>query len=135
MNLFPRIMLMAALLLVALGSIVLAKPPPPGSEGDPIVTRSYVDWRAIWVEHTVKPGDFFKLPVGTELVVAGAANGTLPLREANFDRAMLMDLTAGRNAEGTSLAAGHHYLVGPGMEARITFDAEAVIMTRGLRPD
>lgn len=135
MKLFPRITLASVLLVLVLAGIVLAKPPAPGSEGDPIVTRSYVDWRATWVERTVEPGAFMKLPTGVELVVAGAEGGALPLREANFDRAMLIDLTEGRNAEGASLAVGHHYLVGPGEEVRITFGAKAVIMARGLKPE
>lgn len=135
MKLLPRMTLASVLLFLALAGIVLAKTPPPGSEGDPIVTRSYVDWRATWVERAVEPGAFFKLPTGAELVVVGADGGTLPLREANFDRAMLIDLTEGRKVEAASLAVGHHYLVGPGEEARITLGAKAVIMARGLKPE
>jgi len=130
-----RIVAGTLLLAVAATGLALAKTPVPGSEGDPIVTKSYVDQHAVWSPRGVELNSFCKLAPGCELVVADAGGAdTLPLKEANLADCVLLDLTAGARLQEMGLAVGHHYLVAPGTEARLTFAGRGTVLTRGLVP-
>jgi len=132
-----RILAVAILAGAAVAGLALAKTQVPGSEGDPIVTKSYVDMRAAWDTRTVAQNTFYKLASGCEIVAVEAEGGLdeLSLKDANLGECALLDLTTGERLDRMVLAVGHHYLVGPGKEARITFNAGGTVMTRGLAPE
>src|SRR4030042_3772667 len=126
---------LAAALITALvvGGLALAQTPVPGSEGDPIVTKSYVDVRAVWDNRKVETGAFFKLKGGCEFVVVSAGNADrLPLSEANLAESVVFDLTTGERVQDLALQVGHHFLVAAGNDARLTFAGSGTVMTRGL---
>ena len=132
-----RIFAVAILAAAAVAGLALAKTQVPGSEGDPIVTKSYVDMQAVWETRNVEQNTFYKLAPGCEIVVAETANGLdeLSLKDANLGECKLLDLTTGERLDRMVLAVGHHYLVGPGTEARLTFNGGGAVMTRGLAPE
>lgn len=122
----------ALLALIALG-VALARPPSPGSKEDPLVTKTYVDWHAVWRELKVKSGDFLKLEPGVEFVLLEPSEHPLHLREANLQDARVVDLTSGELLLASELIPLHHYLVVAGREARLTVDDEASFYVRGLK--
>lgn len=119
--------------LVALG-VAIAGPPSPGSKEDPLVTKTYVDWHAVWREMKVESGDFLKLEPGVELVLLEPVDHPLHLREANLEDTTIVDLTSAETVTAPELIPRHHYLVASTQEARITVDADATIFVRGLKP-
>jgi|GEM_PF-2683188 len=137
MTYLTRIFAVAILAAAAVAGLALAKTQVPGSEGDPIVTKSYVDMQAVWETRTVAQNTFYKLAPGCEMVVAKTEDGLdeLSLKDANLGECSLLDLTAGERLDRMVLAVGHHYLVGPGNEARLTFNGGGTVMTKGLAPE
>ena len=132
-----RIFAFAILAAAAVAGLALARTQVPGSEGDPIVTKSYVDMKAVWETRTVELNTFYKLATGCEIVVAEVEGGLdeLSLKDANLGECKLLDLTTGERLDRMVLSVGHHYLVGPGKEARLTFNGSGTVMTRGLAPE
>ena len=118
---------------IALG-VALAGPPSPGSKEDPLVTKTYVDWHAVWRQLTVESGDFLKLESGAELVLVEPADHPLHLREVNLDETTIVDLTSAETLAAPELIPLHHYLVASSQEARITVDGKGTFFVRGLKP-
>ena len=137
MTYLMRIFAVAILAAAAVAGLALAKTQVPGSEGDPIVTKSYVDMQAVWETRTVSQNSFYKLATGCEMVVAETEGGLdeLSLKDANLGECALLDLTTGERLDRMVLAVGHHYVVGPGKEARLTFNGSGTVMTKGLGPE
>ncbi len=132
-----RIVAVAVLAVAAVAGLALAKTQVPGSEGDPIVTKSYVDMQAVWDERTVEQGSFYKLRPGCEIIVTATDEelDELSLKDANLGDCVMLDLTTGERLGRMVLAVGHHYLVGPGTEARLTFNEGGTVLTRGVAPE
>lgn len=107
----------------------------PGSTGDPLVTRSYVesqlkdyaDRYLQWKVVDLAPGQRLEGGAGTELIVrVGQAVAVDPTRSG------IPDVTAGANiAAGQNVALNHHLIIprsdGRGVSAR----TKAVVMYRG----
>jgi len=128
-------LVMAAVLVatIVLGA-ALAGPPSPGSKEDPLVTKTYVDWHALWREVEVEAGGFLKLESGVEFVLLEPSDHPLHLREANLGEVSILDLTGGEPLTAPELAPLHHYLVASRQEARLTADEGARFYVRGLKP-
>ena len=86
MTYLMRIFAIAALAAIIVAGLALAKTQVPGSEGDPIVTKSYVDMQAVWDTRTVSQNTFYKLAPGCEIVVAETEGGLdeFSLKDANL---------------------------------------------------
>lgn len=132
-----RVIAIALLVAATVAGLALAKTQVPGSEGDPIVTRSYVDMQAVWDTRTVAQDQFYKLHPGCEIVVTATDKGIneLSLKDANLGDCVMLDLTTGERLGKMVLAVGHLYLVAPGTEARLTFNEGGTVLTRGLAPE
>lgn len=126
--------LAAGLLLVALlAGLALAKPPAPGGKDDPLVTRSYVDSQCGWRVQPVAAGAALVFPPGSEIVAVSAEKiESITLKDANLGECLLFDLTQGQRLGIMELPIGHHLLVGPGKDAKLTLAANGQLMVRGL---
>ena len=123
------VLILATLIL----RVAVAGPPSPGSKEDPLVTKTYVDWHAVWREMKVEAGGFLKLESGVEFVLLEPSEHPLHLREANLGDTTILDLTSGEPLTEPELAPLHHYMVASRHEARLTVDEEAHFYFRGLK--
>ncbi len=85
----------------------------PGTQMDPLVTRSYVDHYVALQVVTVPPGQKLVAEEGTEIIVR-AGKGTA-IASANGG---LADLTAGRDLKNGEVVALNHLLVVPRTDGR-----------------
>lgn len=102
----------------------------PGTAGDPVVTKSYVEDMYGWKVHTLEQGSSAVFDVGTEIVirsgkatvVAGSGGG-------------LSDLTRGLDLPGGSLAPINHLLLAPMSDGRgVRAESSLVFLARGWLP-
>jgi hypothetical protein len=134
MSITIRIFLALAILALLAG-LAIAKPAAPGSKDDPLVTKSYVDSQAGWKVQHVAMGTTIVLPAGSEAVVVSAEKAdSLSLKDANFEECALLDLTAGARLQEMAMPVAHHFLIGPGKGAKLTFASGGDMMVRGLPP-
>lgn len=102
----------------------------PGTAGDPVVTKSYVEDMYGWKVHALEPGDSIVFDVGTEIVirsgkatvVAGSGGG-------------LADLTRGADLPGGAKAPSNHLLLAPMSDGRgLRAESSVVFLARGWLP-
>jgi len=115
-------------------AVALARVPEPGSKEDPIVTKSYVDWKSVWREVSVDSGGFLKLSPGVEFTLIEPIDHPVQLREQDMSQSRIADLTAGELLLKAQLVPFRHYLILPPEDVRLTFDEKAKIFIRGLKP-
>ncbi len=133
MNATARILVSALLLMALLTGLALAKPPAPGGKEDPLVTKSYVDSQLGWRVQQVAAGAALSFPPGSEIVAVSAEKiESITLKDANLGECLLFDLTQGQRLGLMELPIGHHLLVGPGKDAKLTPAANGQLMVRGL---
>ncbi len=121
-------LLVAAALLVGLAAgRVMAETAEPGTGGDPLVSKSYVDLVALYRVVEVSAGQKVIGEAGTELVLRGG-------RATAIDSALggLLDVTAGTDIRGGSRIPANHLIVVPRSDGR-GFQAETdlVLMVKG----
>ena len=129
-----NIFVFSFLVIVFLVAMALARVPEPGSKEDPIVTKSYVDWKSVWREVSLDSGGFLKLSPGVEFIVTEPMDHPVQLREQNMNQSKIADLTTGELLLKVQLVPFHHYLVLPPEDVRLTFDEKTKIFIRGLKP-
>ncbi len=99
----------------------------PGSENDPLVTKSYVDQYAQWQLVTLRAGQKIVAGAGTELVLrAGSAKAVASSSGG------LSDVTAGSDVAGGTPLQPNHLLIVPRADGRgAVASSESVFMVRG----
>lgn len=133
MNTTARIISAALLLVALLAGFAIAKPPAPGGKDDPLVTKSYLESQYGWRVIQAAAGSALTFPPGAEIVAVSAEKvDSITLKEANLGECMLFDLTQGQRLGVMELPIGHHLLVGPGKDAKLTLAANGQLMVRGL---
>ncbi len=124
---FLGLLIVTAVGCFCLGRFVAAEAPPPGSEEDPLVTRSYVDQYTVWRIVELQPGQTMVAEAGSEIVVrAGSATVVASSRGG------LVDLTGGQDLSGGTAVPLNHLLLVPRSDERgIRGVSSTVLMVRG----
>jgi hypothetical protein len=107
---------------------LLASSSEPGSEQDPLVSRSYVDQYVQIQVVTLAPGRRLEaMSGGTEMILrAGTA------RAVSSPAGGLVDATAGRDLGGGATVPPNHLLIVPRADGRgVTAVTETILMVRG----
>ena len=119
-----------AVLAVALGvgaAVWAAGSAPPGSEEDPVVSKSYVDARTTFAPVELYEGQRLIGTEGTEIILRSGEASALD-NGANG----VSDLTSGRDLMTGDEVPPNHLLLVPGDDGRgITAKSECWVMVRG----
>ncbi|HHX09922.1 MAG TPA: hypothetical protein GX729_00905 [Firmicutes bacterium] len=129
-----RLMVYAVLLIVAgavlgwLGKGFAASDMPlPGSEGDPLVTRAYVDSKLKMRVVELAPGQILKGYSGTEIILRGGQATVI-----DSELGGLCDVTGGVDLRGGEAVPSNHLLIVPRDDGRgIKAVSAAIAMVRG----
>jgi len=129
-----RLMVYAVLLIVAgavlgwLGNGFAASDMPlPGSEGDPLVTRAYVDSKLKMRVVELAPGQILKGYSGTEIILRGGQATVI-----DSELGGLCDVTGGVDLRGGEAVPSNHLLIVPRDDGRgIKAVSAAIAMVRG----
>ncbi len=99
----------------------------PGSENDPLATRSYVDQYAQWQLVTLKAGQKLVAGAGTELILrAGSAKAVASASGG------VSDVTAGKDLPGGTALQANHLLIVPRADGRgAAAVSDAVFLVKG----
>ncbi len=99
----------------------------PGSEQDPLVTKSYVDEQTLFRVVTMYPGQRLVADAGAEIIVrAGKATAVVSQLGG------LADVTAGRDVGQGEVVDLNHLLVIPRSDGRgLVAVTEVILMVRG----
>ncbi|OTA40650.1 MAG: hypothetical protein A6D92_14785, partial [Symbiobacterium thermophilum] len=119
--------LLSGLLTGLLVGRVAAQNAEPGTGGDPLVSKSYVDLVALYRVVEVPAGRKVIGEAGTELVVRGG-------QATAIDSALggLLDVTAGTDIRGGTRIPPNHLLVVPRSDGRGLFAVtDLVLMVKG----
>lgn len=101
--------------------------PLPGSEGDPLVTRAYVDGRVSMTVIELAPGDVLKGFSGTEIILRSGKAIVM-----DSDQGGLCDVTQGVDLRGGAEAPANHLLIVPRDDGRgVKASTHAFVMIRG----
>lgn len=121
---------LAVLAVLGLGAVRLASAAAtgaPGSDTDPLVTKSYVDQYTQWQLVSLKPGQTIVAGAGTEMILrAGSAKAVASPGGG------LSDVTAGKDVGGGAALVANHLLIVPRADGRgATAVTDAIFMVRG----
>lgn len=113
--------------LAAARLVAAATAGAPGSENDPLATKSYVDQYAQWQLVTLKAGQMLVAGAGTELILrAGSAKAVASASGG------VADVTAGKDLSGGTALQANHLLIVPRADGRgAAAVSDAVFMVRG----
>lgn len=119
--------LAAGTTLVLAGRMAWAAPGAPGTDTDPLVTKSYVDQYALWQVVNLKAGQKLMAGAGTELILrAGSANAV------TSPGGGLSDVTAGKDLSGGVALVANHLVIVPRADGRgVAAVTDAVFLVRG----
>ncbi|MDR0424566.1 MAG: hypothetical protein LBH39_03800 [Clostridiales Family XIII bacterium] len=115
-----------------LSAAVYAAAADPGSEGDPLVTKSYVDqllskMGAVFVPLEVKEGQKLVGSEGTELILRSGEATAVGAEENGVS-----DLTAGKDLMTGDIVEANHLLIVPRGDGRgITAETDVWLMIKG----
>ena len=124
-----------AVLLLAAGAVLgwlgkgfaASDMPPPGSEGDPLVTRAYVESRLKMHVVELAPGQALKGFSGTEIILRG---GQATIIDSELGG--ICDATAGIDLRGGEAVPSNHLLIVPRDDGRgIRAQSSVIVMVRG----
>ncbi|MGE5484561.1 MAG: hypothetical protein ACM3X4_06060 [Ignavibacteriales bacterium] len=106
---------------------VWAVPPEPGSQEDPLISKSYFDRFVSLQVVTVPAGKTLTCEAGTEIVLrAGKATAV------GSDLGGLSDVTAGKDIQTGQAVTANHLLIVPRSDGRgLRASTEIVVMVRG----
>lgn len=123
------ILLILVLLLVTVMSLVVAfgDTAVPGSQEDPVVTKSYVDSKLAYEVRHMQKGQKLIGGEGTEIIVR---SGEVKAIDNGVDG--LSDITGGTDLKSGVICKVNHLLLVPRSDGRgITAETEAYILVRG----
>ncbi len=101
--------------------------PLPGSEGDPLVTRAYVDGKMSMTVLELAPGDVLKGVSGTEIILRSGKATVMDSAQGG-----LCDVTQGVDLKGGDEAPANHLLIVPRDDGRgVKAITRAFVMIRG----
>ena len=127
--------LVYAVLMVSLGAALgwfgkgfaASDMPLPGSEGDPLVTRAYVESRLKMSVIELAPGQILRGYSGTEIILRGGQATVI-----DSDLGGLCDVTQGVDLGGGSAVPANHLLLVPRDDGRgIRATTDVIVMVRG----
>lgn len=123
----PSLLAAAALITGLLVGQVMAQTAEPGSGGDPLVSKSYVDMVALYRVEEVPAGHTVVGAAGTELVLRGG-RATAVVSELGG----LLDATAGADIRGGARIPANHLIVVPRDDGRGFYaETDLVLMVKG----
>ena len=143
----PALILAVAILL--LGQVVGANAVPPGSEGDPLVTASWVEARLASYFQSSSPAaglpanaegagsvyELVVLPAGTKLLTGTGTEFILrsgKARSVAADGGGIADLTSGKDLGNRESIVRNHLLLSPKEDGRgASMDTESIFLIRG----
>ncbi len=100
----------------------------PGSKGDPIITRSYLETLYSWQATNLQGGQTVSLDMGVQFVLR---SGKAVVVGAGHEG--LIDLTAGRELKDGEPIPADHLMMSPASDQRgVRAVSQVVLLTRGL---
>ncbi len=118
----------AAAVLIAIGAAIAAE---PGTDGDPLITRSYV-------ESVVYPATRFKVvdvPAGKSVIFGAGTEAILRMGNCTVIASLkggLSDVTMGFDLSGGTAVQGNHHLICPLADGRgLKMSSDAIVMIKG----
>jgi len=121
------LLVLAALISGLAVGRVMAQTAEPGSGGDPLVSKSYVDMVALYRVEEVPAGSTVVGESGTELVLRGG-QATAVVSELGG----LLDVTAGTDIKGGARIPANHLIVVPRSDGRGFYAVtDLILMVKG----
>lgn len=81
----------------------------PGTNEDPLVSRSYVDTMVRFKPFSLQASTSIKLSSGSEIVITSPNTGLI--ESSSGDLMLFIDLSEGKRADSKGLLPYHHYLL------------------------
>lgn len=120
------VLLVTGFLLFSVSHVAIAK---PGTNEDPLVSRSYTDSVVKFKPLSLPASTTIKLPAGCELVIVSPDTGLIECLQGDLN--LFIDLTEGKRADTKGLMPYHHYLLASPVEATYKFKSSITGFVRG----